>query len=579
MGNGNNEGYKLRQKIGLFGGILLFFAILLLPIPQSMYKVAGTRALDQAPAEVLEAGAAVEVLALNEAGKVSVVTDMDGFLTWAKSEAPELYISVSKGAKAIRNCLAVMLLMIVWWVSESLPWAVPALLPAALFPILGVVKADQASAPYANKTIILFIAAFFIAQAMLKWNLHRRIAMRIVQKIGTSPRRIILGFMVACALLSMFISNTATAMMMMPMGLAVILHTAEVGRRLQKEGQLKTVNFSAGKYVFASCLMLGIAFSSNSGGMGTLIGTPPNMIFAGQLTTLFPGAPPVDFAGWLGLGMPLSIITTIVTWALLVYVLRRPEIDEIPGGAELIEEETSKLGPWNTGEKAVGIILLLTTLAWLFREEKLLGSITVPGLATIFPWIDDSTIAVLMAIMLFVIPISFEKKQFALTWDWALKIPWGIVLLFGGGFSLASALSASGAATWIASLLTGVSGMHLIVLMLIVALVVALFSTVATNTATATVFMPILGTMAVASAFDPRFLMILGALASQCAYALPVSTTGNAICFGSGYIDMIDMVKVGLVISAVSVLIVVFGSLLLLGPVFGVDPSIVPVWL
>ncbi|MBW2004479.1 MAG: SLC13/DASS family transporter [Deltaproteobacteria bacterium] len=572
------EPYSLRNKVGLIGGVVVLLAALAMPPLLSMHNVAGKMALKSATPQLLQAGAADDVLVLDGKGKISKIPDTERFLAWSKPKAPKTYSAVAKKATAMKNCLAVMLIMVIWWICESVPWGVTALLPVALFPIVGVASAAKASAPYAHKIIILFIAAFFIAEAMLKWNFHRRVALFIVDKIGISPKRIVLGFMVACAFLSMWISNTATAMMMMPMALAIILHTAEVGKRLQDKGQLPGVDFTEGAYVFGSCLMLGIAFACNSGGMGTLIGTPPNIIYSGQLEMLFPDAPKVDFARWLALGFPLSWITTLGLWAMLVFVLRRPEIREIPGGSRLIKEERRKLGPWSAGEKAVGVILLITALAWIFRAEKHIGGVTIYGLSTLFPWIHDSTVAVIMAILLFAVPISMEKNEFALTWDWAIKIPWGIVLLFGGGFSLAAGINATGAATWVAHQLTGLAGWPLIWLMIAIAVVIAAISTVATNTATATVFMPILGTMAVATAFDPRFLMILGCLASQCAYALPVSTTPNAICFGSGYIRMLDMVRVGIICSIVSILIAVLGSLIFMGPAFGVAPHVVPPW-
>lgn len=580
MNDSPKKPYTTRNMIGLIGGIIVLVIIIAMPVHNSMKYVAGKMALKKANTELLESGSVNDVLVLDKKGAVAEIPDTDSFMAWIKTEAPEIHSNIIQAAKAMKNCLAVLAIMVLWWICESVPWGITALLPAALFPLLGVVNAGEASAPYAHKIILFFIAAFFIAEAMLKWNLHRRIALSIVSKIGTSPSKIVLGFMTAGAVLSMIISNTATAMMMMPMALAVIIHTAEVGNRLQSEGKLsKNIDFTPGKFVFGSCLMLGIAFACNSGGMGTLIGTPPNIIYAGQLSSLFPEAPTVDFAGWLVLGVPLTIITTLGIWALLVFVLRRPDIDEIPGGTRLIEEEREKLGPWTRGEKAVGIILILTIIAWIFRAEKQFGDLTIYGLSTIFPWIHDSTIAVFMAIVLFTIPISLEKGEFALTWDWANKIPWGIVLLFGGGFSLANALSKSGTATWIAELLGGFTGVPLIMLMLIIAVVVTLLSTVATNTATATVFMPILGTMAVAASFDPRFLMLLGALAAQCAYALPVATTPNAICFGSGYINMMDMVKVGAIVSIASILIITFGLLLLVGFAFGISPNVVPAWI
>lgn len=573
-----NLPYGLRNKIGLICGPLALLLILVLPPSAGMHSVAAKLVLNPEGPSLLHQGANDNVLVLDKRGKVSEIPDTREFLAWSKVKAPETYTEVRKKARVMKHCLAVMIIMIIWWICESVPWGVTGLLPVAFFPLFGVANATDASAPYAHKIVILFISAFFIAQAMLKWNFHRRVALFIVDKVGASPKRIVLGFMVASAFLSMWISNTATAMMMMPMGLAIILHTVEVGKRMQAEGKLSEVNFTQGAYVFGSCLMLGIAYACNTGGMGTLIGTPPNIIYAGQLELLFPGSPQTDFAAWMILGLPLSVITTLALWALLVLILRRPEIKEIPGGPQLIKEERSSLGSWSTGEKAVGIIVLITALAWIFRAEKHIGHITIYGLSTIFPWIHDSTIAVIMAVLLFSVPISLKKGEFVLTWDWAVKIPWGIILLFGGGFSLAAGLSDTGAAAWIAYQLAAFAQWPLIGLMLAISVVVAVLSTVATNTATSTVFMPILGTMALAADFDPRFLMILGCLAAQCAYALPVAAAPFAVCFGSGYIKMTDFVRIGIVSSVVGILIVVFGSLMLLGPALGVSPHVLPPW-
>jgi sodium-dependent dicarboxylate transporter 2/3/5 len=316
-----NNSYTARNKIGLIGGVIVLLLILISPAPTTMYNVATKSVLAKADSTFVENAAAENMIETDSKGKARDIKDLDRFLAFSKTQEPELYSLIIRKTNAMKGCLAVMMTMVIWWICESLPWGVTALLPVAVFPLLGVANAKATCAPYGNPTILFFIAAFFIAQALLKWNLHTRIALAIVSKIGVSPKRIVLGFMVACAFLSMLISNTATTMMMMPMALAIILHTAQVGQRLQEKGQLQSVDFTAGKYVFGSCLMLGIAFSANSGGMGTIIGTPPNMIFAGQLAMLFPNAPKVDFANWLILGLPLCIVTTLAIWFLLVYIL------------------------------------------------------------------------------------------------------------------------------------------------------------------------------------------------------------------------------------------------------------------
>ncbi len=581
--NGKNEDalpseYSLRNKIGLVLGPLSLLIILFLSPSMGMFETTAKIVITQEKHGVLQAGNAAGMLILDDGSRIRSIPDTKKFLQWLEQKYPQAHEDVVKKTKAMKNCLAVLILMVIWWICESIPWGVTGLIPAALFPLLGVSRAAEACAPYANKVVILFIGAFFIAQAILKWKLHRRIALFIVDKIGSSPKRIVLGFMVASAFLSMWISNTATALMMMPMGMAIIMHTAEVGKLLQAEGKLAGVDFTPGLYVFGSCLMLGIGYASNAGGMGTLIGTPPNIIYAGQLAFLFPGSPPVDFSSWLMFGFPMALITTLSLWALLVFVMRRPEITEIPGGTAIISEERRKLGSWSRGEKIVGIIFLVTALCWIFQSEKNIGGITIYGLQTFLPWIDDSTIAVFMAIALFMIPVSIKKSEFVLSWDWAVKIPWGLILLFGGGFSLANGISSTGAATWVGNHLALFAHLPMAGLMFGVGGVIALVSTVCTNTATATIFMPILGTMAQASNFDPRFLMILGCLASQSAYVLPVAAAPLAICFGSGYVRMQDFVKVGIVATIIAIIISVLGIMVLLGPTFGISAQVMPPW-
>jgi len=570
--------YSMRNRIGLVLGPMLLLIIFALPPSMGMYDTTAKIIVTPEMKDMLKAGTVDSMLVLDDGGKIRAIPDTKRFLEWSRIQYPEIHKKIIKKAGAMKNCLAVLALMVVWWICESIPWGVTGLIPAALFPLIGISNAATTCAPYANKVVILFIAAFFIAQAMLKWNVHKRIALFIVSKIGSSPKKIVLGFMLASAFLSMWISNTATALMMMPMGMAIILHTADVGKRLKREGKLTDVDFTPGMYVFGSCLMLAIGYGSNAGGMGTLIGTPPNIIYAGQLAFLFPGAPPVDFARWLMFGFPMCLITTLGLWALLVFVMRRPEITEIPGGSAVIKEEQRNLGPWSKGEKIVGIIFLVTALCWIFESEKNIGGITIYGLQTFFPWVDDSTIAVFMAILLFAIPVSLKKSEFALTWDWAVKIPWGLILLFGGGFSLANGISSTGAATWVGNYLAVFANLPLSGLMFAVGAIVAVVSTVCTNTATATIFMPILGTMALATHLDPRFLMVLGCLASQSAYALPVAAAPLAICFGSGYVRMPDFVKTGIAASIMAIIIIVLGTMVLLGPTFGISAYVMPAW-
>jgi sodium-dependent dicarboxylate transporter 2/3/5 len=346
-----------------------------------------------------------------------------------------------------KNMAAVAVLMATWWITEAIPIPATALLPIILFPLLGIMGAKDVSMRYADQNIFLFMGGFFIAMAMQRWDLHKRIALYIVKFLGTSPRRIVLGFMIATAFLSMWISNTATTMMMFPIGLAVIYHAANMLER-EKSG----IDTTPGRFNFGLALMLGIAYAASIGGIATLVGTPPNIVFAGIVKSMFPKAPEIGFLDWFKIGLPLVVVFLPVTWLYLTRIAVPPRIKNIPSGKEIIERDLEELGAVKLGEKLTLAVFLLVALAWIFRRNIDLGIFVLPGWSNmlgISEYVHDSTVAVFGAILLFLLSVDFKKRVFVLNWEWALRIPWGIILLFGGGFALAAGFQTSGLAQWI----------------------------------------------------------------------------------------------------------------------------------
>ncbi|MGD8873246.1 MAG: DASS family sodium-coupled anion symporter, partial [Gemmatimonadota bacterium] len=419
---------------------------------------------------------------------------------------------------------AVAVLMAAWWMTEAIPIPATALLPLGLFPILGVLSPGDASAPYANEQIFLFMGGFLLAVTMEKWGLHKRIALRIMAAVGTSPNRLVLGFMLATAFLSMWISNTATAAMMLPIAIAV----GEMFRPQDQEGP----------YEFGIALMLGMAYAASIGGVATLIGTPPNAILAAASNEIL--GVQIGFIQWMGVGLPLVALMLPLTWLLLTRVLYPP--GDLSGDAHrIIEAETVALGPANRGEKITGAVFVLTALAWVMRSEKTIEGVTIPGLQTWAPNIGDATIAMTAAALLFMIPVNWRKGEFTLDWPTARKIPWGVLVLFGGGLSLARAMDQSGLAAWIGGAVASLDAVPVILIVAFVAALVVFLTEVTSNTATATMAMPIMAGAATGLGIDPLLVMSSAALAASMAFMLPVATPPNAIVFGSGYITIPQM--------------------------------------
>ncbi len=471
-----------------------------------------------------------------------------------------LFIPFSGLAFSGRVVLATAVLMAIWWMSEAVPIPATALLPLVIFPAFGVLTSKQASVPYGDHNVFLFLGGFFIARAMERHNLHRRIALNILLAVGTAQRRIVLGFILATAFLSMWISNTASTMIMLPIALAVVDKLGEKGTS------------------FAKSLFLGIAYGASVGGIATLVGTPPNIVLAGQMRNIFPNAPTLTFASWLPIGLPVTILMIpIVLWVLTSVIFKlggKKHLDK-----EFLRSERASLGPMSREEKIVLFVFALVVVGWIFRKGLNLGFVSIPGwsgLLGISKYVHDSTVAMFGAMLLFIIPARDGGR--VLEWRTAVQIPWGIVLLFGGGFSLASAFGASGLSQWIGNGLAGLGNLSIPVLIIAISTTMTFLTEFTSNTATATLMLPILASAAVGMGTDPRLLMIPATLSDSCAFMLPVATPPNAIVFGSGQLKIKEMMKAGIILNILGVIVVLAVMYFIGIPALGIHIGTMPLW-
>ena len=436
---------------------------------------------------------------------------------------------LSLEAKAV---LASAAWVAIWWITEALPIAVTALLPIILFPLSGGLSLKETTASYGHKYIFLFVGGFILAIAIEKWNLHKRIALNIIKIVGTNVVQIILGFMVATAFLSMWISNTATAVMMLPIGMAIIAQLKDNPDTIQDEN-----------LIFGKALMLAIAYSASIGGMATLIGTPPNLVLAGVVQESYNVE--ITFSQWFSFGFPISILFLVLCWLYLTKVAFKFKQKKFPGGQTEIKRQLKELGKITFEEKTVLVIFGLTAFAWITRSFFLKKFI---------PAIDDTIIAIIFAVILFILPSSKKDKKL-LTWDDAVKLPWGILLLFGGGMALASGFDSSGLANWIGSQMTSFSSIPLILLLFILIASVNFLTEITSNLATTAMLLPVLVSLASAIGVHPYFLLVGATVAASCAFMLPVATPPNAVVFGSGYLKIEDMVKKGIWLNIASIVL------------------------
>jgi len=456
---------------------------------------------------------------------------------------------------------AVALLMAIWWMTEAMPIPVTSLLPIFLFPLLGVIPGSQVTLSYANNLIYLYMGGFMIAIAMEKWNLHRRIALYTIKFIGITPDRIVLGFMVATAFLSMWISNTAAAMMMVTIAMAVINQVVtEI-----KSDPGKDIDTRAGFFRFGAALMLGIAYSASIGGVATLVGTPTNAVFAGIVQSTYGIS--INFVDWMMIGFPLACVTLFVAWWLLVKVVYPSEITHLPGGKDTIRKEITLLGRMSKEEKIVFTIFGSVAVLWILR-----GFFKIEALSMV----EDSTIAIAGALLLFLIPSDFKKREFILDWDAAAKIPWDILLLFGGGFALATAFADSGLTTYLAGKLTILEGTSIYLIIPLIAVMIIFLTELTSNTATNSIMLPIMGALAAAMQVHPFGLMVVTTITASYAFMLPVATPPNAIVFGTRYVTINQMMKAGFWLNLISIVLVSLIVLFLLPVMWGIDLSSFP---
>lgn len=478
------------------------------------------------------------------------------------------FADLEPGNPAVTNTLAVAILMALWWMTEVVPLAVTSLVPIVLFPALGIMNGEEVSATYFNHVIFLFIGGFLVALAIQKWNLHKRIALNILRVVGSSPARILLGFMFSTAFLSMWISNTATAMLMVPIGLSIIAKLEE----LNGESLVKT---------YALGLLLSIAYSASIGGLATLVGTPPNLSFARIFNIYFPEAPEISFASWFFFGFPIAFVLFILVFFYMRFFFIRNKKNWKSLKRKDMVEDIHNLGPMNFEEKVLTLAFAVLALLWFFRANIDLGGFTIPGWSSLFKnpsFFNDGTVAIAIAFCLFIIPSKSRKGEFLMDWKAAEDIPWEIILLFGGGFALASGFKESGLSTWFGSQLEWLGDVHPIVLIASICFLVTFLTEVTSNTATVETLLPILAGLAITIEENPLLFMLPATISGSLAFMLPVATPPNAIIFGTRRLHVSQMARAGLVLNLFGVVVVTLITYYFGTEIFDIARGVFPEW-
>ena len=430
------------------------------------------------------------------------------------------------------SILASTLWVAIWWITEAVPIYVTALIPIILFPLSGGLELKQTTAAYGHKFVFLFVGGFILAIAIEKWKLHKRIALNIIGLVGTKKSNIILGFMIATAFLSMWISNTATAVMILPVGLAIISQLKDNPKTIENEN-----------LVFGKTLMLAIAYSASIGGMATLIGTPPNLVLAGVIKTSYNVE--INFLQWMSFGLPISIFLLFICWKYLTSVAYKFDNQNFDSGMNEINDQLKSLGKISYEEKSVMIIFIATALAWITQSFVIKKYV---------PEIDDTIIAIIAAVTLFIIPNKKGDKKL-LAWEDAVKLPWGILLLFGGGMALAKGFDSSGLAIWIGGQMSFFDTIPLLALLLFLVAMVNFLTEITSNLATTAMLLPVLVALAETIGVNPYYLLVGATVAASCAFMLPVATPPNAVVFGSKILKIDDMIKKGFWMNLISIFI------------------------
>lgn len=430
--------------------------------------------------------------------------------------------------------LASTLWIAAWWITEALPIAVTSMLPIVLFPLTGALSLKETGVAFGDKYIFLYIGGFILSIAIEKWQLHKRIALTIIKSIGSNSSRIVLGFMLATAFMSMWISNTATAVMMMPIGMAIVKQFEDHPDTLENEN-----------LIFGKALMLAIAYSASIGGMATLIGTPPNIIFAGVVQKFYNTE--ITFLQWFKIGFPLMAVMLVICWVYLTRFSFKLENLSFPGGQQEIKNQLQKLGKIKREEKWIFLIFTLTALSWMLRSYLL---------TPFFPALDDTIIAMIAAFSLFMVHTQNDPGGKLLHWKEAERLPWGILLLFGGGLAIAQGFEASGLALWIGNLVGGWQGISLWLLVFLIVVMVNFLTEITSNLATTAMLLPVLIPVADSLGVNPYVLLVGATLSASCAFMLPVATPPNAVVFGSGYLRIPDMMKTGVTLNLISIVLI-----------------------
>ncbi len=416
--------------------------------------------------------------------------------------------------------------MAVWWLTEATSIYATALLPLALMPLLGMSTIKETASAYAHPLIFLFLGGFILALALEKWHLHRRFAVTVLKLIGTKPATLVGGFMFIAATLSMWITNTATTLVMLPILLSII-------GLLDKN--------SANKKNFSLCLLLGVAYAASIGGIGTIIGTVPNMFTVSFIQNEL--GTDISFAKWMTIGLPIVIVFIPLVWWLLTHWIYPPGDDEV--GQEFLDEKPE---PWSIGAKLTLAIFLLTAACWICRPLLMKR----PPLANL----SDTGIAIIAALLLFSIPVNLKQRKFLMDWDTALRVPWGVLLLFGGGLALAGAIRANGVGELLASQLSSLHGVPPLLMTMMVVSFIIFLTELTSNTATTTALIPIFAVMAEGLGINPLSIILPATIAASCAFMLPVATPPNAIVFSSNLIRVPEMARAGFWLNLTGILVI-----------------------
>ena len=444
------------------------------------------------------------------------------------------------------SALGVALLMSAWWISECIPIYATAFVPIALFPLLGILDATTTTENYGHNYVLMLLGGFFLAKSIELSGLHKRIALYVIKNIGTSRSRIMLSFMIATALLSLWIANVAVTLLMLPIALAIV----------DKEEENTDKNPQ-----FGLALMLAIAYAASLGGTGSLIGTPPNMVFAGVVSKMFPELPEIDFLQWMKIGMPIVMILLPIVW---YYLVRYFKISgNFAGSKEIIDTEIISIGKISTMEKRVFAIFVFTALGWIFRKDIEIDQFVIPGWSTflgVSQYVHDSTVAIIAAILLFVTPsgntdVKSTHSKTLLDWKSASQVPWGVVIIVGGGYAIADAFKHTGLADFIGLKLSFISQYPTLLILVIVILVMIFLTEINSNTATANIFLPVLASMAIAGQMNPLLLMIPATFACSFSFMLPSGTGTNAVIFGSNRVTIPEMARCGFGLNLLSVIL------------------------